>query len=189
MPYVRRISRLHLATLYLTDAEALVKTAQAVHGDLAKVRTHPRGMFTRAESGRRAREYRLPEQFSVWRSRALDRIGLWSRLLLGAIALGLGFRALRGRWVATDTVLLFLLLWVTSQIAVAVLGEGFVNLHQHLLGARLGLDLLIATLLGRLALAVDRWRRSLSPAAPAPATPGRARLPVPPAPSALSSLP
>lgn len=165
MPYVRRISRLRLATLYLKDTQALARTARAVHGDLAKVRTHPRGTFTRAESGRRAREYRLPEQFSVWRSCALDRVGLWTLLLLGAVVLGLGYRALRGRgrWAAVDTVLLFLLLWVTSQIAVAVLGEGFVNLHQHLLGARLGLDLLIVTLLGRLALAVARRRGSLSP--------------------------
>jgi hypothetical protein len=154
MPHVREISRLRLAALYLADGAALIKTARAVHGDLARVRTHPRGTFTKAETGRRPHVYRSPEQFSLWRARALNRLWLWSLLLLGGVALFLGARALRGAWGTADAAILFLLLWVTSQSAIAVLGEGFVNLHQHLLGARLGLDLLIALVLGRIGLLV-----------------------------------
>ena len=159
MPALRRLSRLRLLSLYLTDGTALSRTAQAVHADLGKVRTHPRGTFTRGEGGRPSRVFRTPEQFSLWRGRLLHRIPLWSLLLLGGVAAFLAARAVRsgrGRWTAGETVLLFLVLWSTSQFAVAVLGEGFVNLHQHLLGARLGLDLLLVLVLCRLLLLVTR---------------------------------
>ena len=60
--------------------------------------------------------------------------------------------------------MLFLLLWVVSQSIVAVLGEGLVNLHQHLLGARLGFDflmiLLAADLLSELRMRFVRKERA-----------------------------
>jgi len=43
--------------------------------------------------------------------------------------------------------MVLLWMWTTSQFGVAVLGEGFVNLHQHLVGARLGLDLLVVVMM------------------------------------------
>jgi hypothetical protein len=136
---------------------------------LSKVRTHPRGTFTRVEGGRRSRVYQSPEQFSLWRGRLLQWVPLWSLLFLGGVAASLVLRAIRGPWTAGETVFLFLLLWSTSQFAVAILGEGFVNLHQHLLGARLGLDLLLVLVLCRLLLLVTRRA--------APAAPESAKLP------------
>jgi hypothetical protein len=150
MPHVRRVSRVRLAGLYLQDPEALRETARRLHRELARVRTHPRGTRTRSESGK-IESVRTPEQFSVWRSRLLDRIPWWSHLLLAVTALLLTVQAVRNRWRPVDTAALFLLLWVTAQFGVAVLGEGFVNIHQHLLGARLGLDLLLVLPVARLA--------------------------------------
>lgn len=92
--------------------------------------------------------YQSPGQYSFWRARllgALPQRSLW--VVLGAVLIGLGVRAARGPWGPLQTLLLFLTLWVLSQVAVAVLGEGFVNLHQHLVGARLGFDLLLAAVL------------------------------------------
>ena len=66
----------------------------------------------------------------------------------------LGYRAVRGGWKSADTVWLFLVLWVTSQAAIAVLGEGFVNLHQHLLGARFAFDLLLVLVLASILAAL-----------------------------------
>ena len=64
------------------------------------------------------------------------------------------YRGARGLWTAEDTLWLFLFLWACSQAAVAVLGEGFVNLHQHLLGARFAFDLLLVLVLARSAAAL-----------------------------------
>ncbi len=150
LPSLRRLSRVRLAGLYLGDPGAAWRTAESVARELWKPGTNPRGNFTRAESGRKRRVYEAPWQFSAWRSRCLGWLppkAVW--IFLGAVAGALVYRGARGRWDAQDTVWLFLLLWLSSQAAVAVLGEGFVNLHQHLLGARFALDLLLVLVLER----------------------------------------
>lgn len=146
-PYLRHLSRLRLAGLYLADPGALQRTGAQIEEALWRVRTHPRGTFTHAESGRQAGSYRTPEQFSIWRARLLGWLPPGRTLLvIGLVLIALGRRAWRRTWTARETTWLFLLLWFGGQLAVAVLGEGFVNLHQHLLGSRLALDLLLALL-------------------------------------------
>jgi len=144
LPALRSLSRVRLAALYLGDPGAIARTAAEIHAQLGKVRTHPRGNYTREESGRGPRFHRSPEQFSLWRTRLLGAVPAWSHLLLAATALLLAWRAARRRWSALDAASLLLVLWSASQFAVAVLGEGLVNLDQHLLGARLAIDLLVA---------------------------------------------
>lgn len=157
LPSLRRLSRVRLAGLYLGDPGAAWRTAESIAQELWKPGTNPRGNYTRAESGRKRRVYESPWQFSAWRSRCLGWLppqAVW--IFLGAVAGTLAYRGARGRWNARDTAWLFLLLWLGSQAAVAVLGEGFVNLHQHLLGARFALDLLLVLVLERALVALVR---------------------------------
>lgn len=153
LPYVRELSRVRLAGLYLLDSHALARTALEIHTDLARVRTHPRGNYTQPESGRRARHYRTRVQFSRWRSALLRPVPFWSYLLLTVTGVFLVCQAVRRRWGAADTAFLFLVVWSGSQFVVVILGDGFVNLHQHLVGARLGVDFL----LGLGAVRIARW--------------------------------
>jgi hypothetical protein len=150
LPFLRRLSRVRLASLYLRDPAAARLTAARIAEELWQPETNPRGNYTRDESGRRRRVYRTPLQFSLWRSRCLGWLPAWIVWPFLAGVLGaLVYRGSRGLWNAEDTLWLFLVLWVTSQAAVAVLGDGFVSLQQHLLGARLGLDLLLVLVLTR----------------------------------------
>jgi hypothetical protein len=166
MPHVRELSRVRLAALYLTDYRAFSRTAKEIHADLSRVRTHPRGNYSRTESGPRARFHQTRTQFSSWRSRLINPLPLWSHLLLAASMLFLVWRSVRRQWSGADTGCLFLVSWSVSQFGVVVLGEGFVNLHQHLLGARLGVDLLLGLSAGRVvswavrSLASARGRRA-----------------------------
>jgi hypothetical protein len=74
-------------------------------------------------------------------------------VLGGAIFwLVLSARLRPGSWPA----ILFLVLWTSSQFAVVILGDGLVSLKQHLVGARLGLDLLLILLLFELGSALAR---------------------------------
>lgn len=179
LPHLRRLSRLRLAGLYLRDPGALLETAGRIEATIWRVRTHPRETWSREESALRSRPYATPEQFSVWRGRLLGRLpGARTVALLALATAVLAFRAWRREWTSRATVWLFLLLWTASQMAVAVLGEGFVNLHQHLVGSRLGFDLLLVLLLGealrslaRAALAALR-RRAARGASTAPREPG-----------------
>jgi hypothetical protein len=157
LPSLRQLSRVRLAGLYLRDPGATWRTAMAIAGELWKTGTNSRGNYTRVESGRRRRVYESPLQFSVWRGRCLGWLppgAAW--IFLGAVAGSLVYRGLCGLWNTQDTVGLFLLLWLLSQAAVAVLGEGFVNLHQHLLGARFAFDLLLVLVLERGATRLTR---------------------------------
>src|SRR6185503_12526664 len=111
---------------------------------LEKQETNPRGNYTREESGGEPRGYETPWQLSVWRGRifgGLPAYTLW--LFLAAMLGALLWRAARRRWTDEDTLALFLVLWVIGQSAIGVLGDGLATLEQHLLGARLGLDLLL----------------------------------------------
>jgi hypothetical protein len=141
---IRPLSRLRLAWTYLVDPGALLRTAAAIEDIFQRVKAHPRGNYTQDEG---AGIYQTPEQYSLWRARLLGSLPssfLW--MVLAAVLLALGVRGVRRSWSPMCTLLLFLMLWVVSQMAVAVLGEGFVNLHQHLVGARLGFDLILVTL-------------------------------------------
>jgi hypothetical protein len=150
LPYLRRLSRVRLAGLYLRDPTAARLTAARIAEELWQPETNPRGNYTREESGRRRRVYREPFQFSLWRSRGLGWLPAWTVwLFLAGVLAALVYRGVRGLWNAEDTLWLFLVLWVTLQAAVAVLGDGFVSLQQHLVGARLGLDLLLVLVLTR----------------------------------------
>ncbi len=150
LPYLRRLSRVRLASLYLRDPAAARLTAARIAEELWQPETNPRGNYTREESGRRRRVYWEPFQFSLWRSRCLGWLPSWTVwLFLAGVLAALVYRGVRGLWNAQDTLWLFLVLWVTSQAAVAVLGDGLVSLQQHLLGARLGLDLLLVLALAR----------------------------------------
>jgi len=153
LPALRKLSRVRLAGLYLRDPAAAGRTATRIAEELWKTGTNPRGNYTHPESGRQRRVYETPLQFSLWRSwclRWLPPQTAWIFLaaMLGALVYR-GARGARGLWTSEDTLWLFLVLWVCSQAAVAVLGEGFVNLHQHLLGARFGFDLLLVLALAR----------------------------------------
>ncbi len=146
---LRHLSRARLARVYLSDPGALLRAATAIEGIFQKVRAHPRGTYTQRESpGRRPRADSTPAQYSFWRAgllRLLPSPFMW--LILAGTLSALVVRGARRSWSPICTLLLFLTLWVASQMAVAVLGEGFVNLHQHLVGARLGFDLMLVTLL------------------------------------------
>jgi hypothetical protein len=144
LPSLRKLSRLRLAALYLRDPEARKETAARLARLLEKQETNPRGNYTREESGGEPRGYETPWQLSVWRGRifgGLPAYTLW--LFLAAMLGALLWRAARRRWTDEDTLALFLVLWVIGQSAIGVLGDGLATLEQHLLGARLGLDLLL----------------------------------------------
>lgn len=156
--HLRKLSRLRLLELYLRDPQAMAGVAAAANGYLLAVESHPRGTYEKAPGDRSPvrRTYQVGWQFSRW-TRALLR--LWPAAIAAIPLIGAAWLAAwvgLGRWNGRRSAMLFLLLWVVSQFAAAVLGEGLVNLHQHLLGARLGFDflmiLLVADLLSELSI-------------------------------------
>lgn len=160
---LRALSRWRLGWLYARDPEAVLRAARRAARELWKTGTNPRGNYTREESGGDPRMYRVPFQFALWRTRLLGWLPAWTVwVFLGALAVWLLVAAWRPAWTAVDSLTLLLLLWVPGQSAVAILGDGLVSLHQHLLGARLALDLLIVLTAIRGLEAVARmrpWRR------------------------------
>jgi hypothetical protein len=144
LPSLRNLSRLRLAALYLRDPEARTETAGRIARLLEKQETNPRGSYTREESGGESRGYETSWQFAAWRARLFGgmpdyALGLFLAAVLGALI----YRGARRRWNGEDTLALFLVLWVIGQSAIGVLGDGLATLEQHLLGARLGFDLLL----------------------------------------------
>jgi hypothetical protein len=129
---------------------------------LLLIASHPRGVYPRQENDRHAVKRIYGES---WQFSNLTRIAYngWRPailLLLLAPAAWILAAAVRGGWSAGSATMLFLLLWFFSQCALAVLGEGFINLHQHLVGARLALDFLLVVFLvevgSALAQAIER---------------------------------
>lgn len=166
LSHLRNLSRVRLAWQYLRDPRAFAGAAQRIELELWKSRTHPRGTRVREESSRQAPVFRTPEQFSRFRSLLLASLSpraLW--LFLVAMIAALVVRAWRGMWSSLDTASLFLLAWLVAQCAVTVLGDGFVSLHQHLLGARLAFDLLLVLLASRCLAFLTRrlMRREAAP--------------------------
>ena len=149
---LRGLSRLTLLRQYLVDPAAMGATLAEISRTLALVPSHPRGTRVRDVEDRRPvkRTHEVPWQFSRISRAAL---GLWppiTWLVLVGAAAWLGARSFAGDRGPASAAVLFLLLWITSQCAIAVLGEGLVNLHQHLVGARFGFDLLLVFLVADL---------------------------------------
>ena len=156
--HLRDLSRPMLAWLYFTEPGALVKVAARIQRELASVETHRRGNRSRDEAQRRKSVFRTPWQYSNLRAIVF---GAWPPV--SWLVLGWGFTWMvvcfgRRRSVSWPAIL-FLSLWITSQFVVVVLGDGLVSLKQHLVGARLGLDLLLVLLLFDLCSALVRKYR------------------------------
>ena len=168
--HLKNLSRLELLWLYLSDPPALLQTLRNIANDLLLIASHPRGTYPRVETDNHPvkRIYGESWQFSNVTRMLYGNWPLAIALLFLLPALWLVANLLRGRFTGTSAVMLFLLLWFFSQCALAVLGEGFINLHQHLLGARLALDLLLVVFLvdlgaARCALPAARARPAIGP--------------------------
>jgi hypothetical protein len=134
-----RLSRFQLASEYCSDPRAIWSVYTRICTDLSMTTGHPRGNKIRpsSDTGPKKRVFEYPLQHS----KTIRRAYSWSITSLSTLFFlaALVPFAVRPRYLSTS---LFLLGWIGSQFVVAVLGEGFVNLHQHLIGARLGVDLL-----------------------------------------------
>lgn len=163
--HLRDLSRSRLLASYLADPAASLAVLEKVASTLTLTESHPRGNRQREvkDRGPVKRVYSVPWQYSKMSRPALR---LWPPLIwivLGSAAGWLVYCHRTKSWSGNATAILMLLLWIPAQICVAVLGEGLVNLHQHLLGARLGFDLLLVLLLvecGTRAFARPRVRLS-----------------------------
>ena len=159
LEHLEGLSRLRLLKLYLSEPAAIVAASDRIDETLATVETHRRGSFPRGMGRGRWTQYGVPWQFSHLRG---VLFGPWPDvvwLLFGAAAVWLATAALRGRWRGREAGLLFLFLFAASQLVVVILGDGFVALEQHLLGARFALDLLLVLLLHELAATAVRHVR------------------------------
>jgi len=153
------LSRASLAREYLSDPKALTSTYLRICSELSKVVGHPRGNRTRPASDRGPRrrivEYPLQHSKTIRRIYAGSTTSLSVLLLLGLLA------PIATRFECLSTTV-FLVSWVALQFVVSVLGEGFVNLHQHLIGARLGLDLLALQIIVVVVGRSSSWASTLS---------------------------
>lgn len=134
------VSRWDLLRAYARDLPAMGRVAQLVGAELAASHSHTR--FTR-EGQRRGPPYELvATDFSYWRTTLLGKRPwpIWGLVAVSVLA------ATILAWRRPDRsalgVLLFLQAWLVFQVVAVVLGDGLVSLRQHLLGARLALDLL-----------------------------------------------
>lgn len=134
-----RLSRIQLALEYCSTPGAISSVYTKICTELSKTAGHPRGNRIRPASDKgptkRVFEYPLQHSKTMRKAYSWSIVSLSTLFVLSAV---LPFAA-RPRYLSTN---IFLLGWIGSQSVVAVLGEGFVNLHQHLIGARLGVDLL-----------------------------------------------
>lgn len=168
------LSRFHLLAIYARDPHALVGVANRVQAEMARLRTHTRGNYTRSAEHPRKSIYDPSWRFGRLRSLLLGHRPwlLWPYLAL--VVAGCAVAAFRGGNAARRAApFLLLILWFLTQVVVIVLGDGFVAFEQHLIGARLALDLLIAlTLLElcRLAMRFVRRHRYETGSAPRAAT-------------------
>lgn len=161
--HLRNLSRLRLFELYITDPHAWRGALAASMTQLLEVETHPIGNYERRKGDREPirRIHQVRWQFSRLSRKVL---GAWRPLIgfiVAAVSVWVGAFAWAGRWTGRRNALFFLLLWVLSQPIVAVLGEGLVNLQQHLVGARLGLDFLMVFFAADVVAEVRRRRRGL----------------------------
>lgn len=154
--HLRRLSRLRLLRLYASDPRAVLVVRDSIEGALASVETDPRGHTVRNPDAPRKYTHRTWWQFSKIHGalyRAWPAI-VWF-ILGGSISWVIAALWWR-RWDGAKAAALFLVMWVTSQFVIVVLGEGLVNLKQHLVGTRLALDLLMVLVGWDVALMLKR---------------------------------
>lgn len=159
--HLRDLSRLELLRFYIEDPPALTAALRRIGDDLLLIASHPRGTYPRDPSDRHPvkRIYGETWQFSNLTRLAFAQSRTSIVLILAVAAAWILTAAAGGTWTGRSALMLFLLLWFFSQAALAVLGEGFINLHQHLVGARLALDLLLVVLVVELAEGMGRVHR------------------------------
>jgi hypothetical protein len=156
------LSRVHLLALYLREPSAVGATVVRIDGALAGRVPHQRGTYAREAGRRRWAQYEVRWGFSRLRA-AFSWLRPWWLAALLALA-GLLWRLARDRsaWAGRHAAALFLLLFTGSSAVVAVLGDGFVALDQHLLGTRFALDLLLVLVLHEAAGSFVSWSRRAS---------------------------
>lgn len=167
---LRSLSRWRLLALYVSDPVAMRATARRIATTLAREQTHRRGTYPRSAGRRPGAQYRPAWAFARLHAGLFGRYpaALW--WLLGGALAGVSAQAARGRWTGLSACAALLVLFASSQLVVVVLGDGFVALEQHLLGARLAVDYLLVLTAYAAATGLYRWgRRRAGPrAAPAP---------------------
>lgn len=150
-PYVRYPSIMFKLPLYALPAHFTVKYFH-VYPDI--------GYLTRLDGPPRGIESLLMG-LSDWRERLITPMAP-VLLFWAVVACMLGLRAGQRRLASA---ILFLALFLASQVAVGLLGEGIRDLSKHLWAAQLALDILLCLLLYQTALGASRaarswWRRS-----------------------------
>jgi hypothetical protein len=157
--HLEDLSRWRLLGLFLREPRAVKAAAIKIQRELAAPVSHTRGNFSRDAGRPRQAQYAVPWQFSRLRGWLLGSWppAVWLVPLLAAawLLVSAWCRSWDGRRAAA----LSLLLFAASQFVVVVLGDGFVALRQHLLGARLALDLLLVLLLWEAITTGARWLR------------------------------
>ena len=157
--HLRRLSRLQLLRLWVSDPGAVRVVLAEIEAAMALVETDPRGHYVRDAKHRRKTTYKTWWQFSRIHG-ALYRAWppvIW--LILGVGGTWGATAILGGRRNGTKAAALFLTLWAASQFVVIVLGEGLVNLRAHLIGTRLALDFLLILLIWDMTRALARRLR------------------------------
>lgn len=137
------LSRVELLSLYAREPAAARAATARVDAALAPKSPHSRGTFTREAGRRRWAQYEVPWQFSRLRTTFGALRPWWVPSCLALVWLGWTACTRSRSWGNREACALFLLLFAGSAIGVAVLGDGFVALDQHLLGTRFALDLLL----------------------------------------------
>jgi len=154
--HLRHLSRIRLLRLYAGDPRAVLMVLESIEGALASVETDPRGHSVRDADNPKKYTRRTWWQFSRIHGALY---GAWPAIvwfILGGSISWVVAALYRRRWDGATAAALFLVMWVTSQLVIVVLGEGLVNLKQHLVGTRLALDLLIVLVGWDAALAMKR---------------------------------
>ena len=160
---LRNLSRWQLLRLYLSDGSAVLATAGRIEDVFASPKMHLRGNFSRAADRiQPGAQYAVAWQFSHVRGWLFERWpkALW--LILVATAVWLAASAATRRWNGVESAALLLLGFALVQFVVAVLGDGFVSLEQHLIAARLSVDFLLVLVLHQAvsaAAGASAWER------------------------------
>ncbi len=162
--YLRNLSRRRLALLYLRDAGAIVRALDRIEDELALPRTHTRGNFP--FSAEHPHKEIIDSSWRFGRVRSF-LFGRWPWMLWLFLAGVVGWcgAAVTAQSARAGSVApyVFLLVWFATQLVVVILGDGFVALEQHLIGARVALDLLLAVTGVELCLwLASAWRKTRS---------------------------
>jgi hypothetical protein len=155
------LSRSKLLGMYLARPSAVAGASHVVAQSLIARLPHKRGNFVRSEEHPRRQAYAPAWQFSALRARwLLTSPARLAALLVASFVAATALLARGSRGTGVGAALLFLLLWAMSQIVVAVLGDGFVAIEQHLVAARLAIDFAAVLLLWALMASLPwLWRQ------------------------------